>query len=234
MKQVIFKVILSFLCVFTLFNVISDYVDAAVSSGGARGGSSSVSSSSASRSSSSSSMSSSRAMQQARASQSAQSKQAQMSRSQSSMSHKQAMQQSKNYQQSKQSTVPKGNKSSVSNGDLIRQSKQSKAESMTKPMTRPVVPTTKRTYSQEHTMASFYNNFLFYNLILNHNNPNHYPTEASQFSNLKKQLKPHEKVYTITVKTKKGKRVISLPKKDYDKVKEGSYIKYENGQLKAS
>ena len=41
----------------------------------------------------------------------------------------------------------------------------------------------------------------------------------------------NEKVYTVTVKTKNGKRVIVVPKKDYEAVKKGDKVEYKNGQL---
>ena len=34
----------------------------------------------------------------------------------------------------------------------------------------------------------------------------------AQFNMLKQQMKPHEKLYTVTVKTKQGKRVVVVPK----------------------
>ena len=51
----------------------------------------------------------------------------------------------------------------------------------------------------------------------------------AQFHMLKQQMKPHEKLYTVTVKTKQGKRVVVVPKKQYDKIEKGKHIKVKNG-----
>ena len=51
----------------------------------------------------------------------------------------------------------------------------------------------------------------------------------AQFNMLKQQMKPHEKLYTVTVKTKQGKRVVVVPKKQYDKIEKGKHIKVKNG-----
>ena len=42
---------------------------------------------------------------------------------------------------------------------------------------------------------------------------------------LKQQMKAHEKLYTITVQTNKGKRLVVVPKKQYDKIKTGEKVK---------
>ena len=46
---------------------------------------------------------------------------------------------------------------------------------------------------------------------------------------LKQQMKPHEKLYTVTVKTKQGKRVVVVPKNNMTKLKKGKHIKVKNG-----
>ena len=51
---------------------------------------------------------------------------------------------------------------------------------------------------------------------------------------LKYHMKPSEKLYTLTVHTKKGDRVIVVPKRDYDKVQKGSHVEYNNCHLKVS
>lgn len=51
---------------------------------------------------------------------------------------------------------------------------------------------------------------------------------------LKKQMKDKETLYTVTVDTKNGERVIAVPKKDYDKIQKGSHIKYNNGKIEIS
>ncbi|MBM6506238.1 MULTISPECIES: hypothetical protein [Staphylococcus] len=42
-------------------------------------------------------------------------------------------------------------------------------------------------------------------------------------------MKNGEKLYTVTVDTKQGKRIVVLPKKQYDKVQKGQHIKIKNG-----
>ena len=42
---------------------------------------------------------------------------------------------------------------------------------------------------------------------------------------LKQQMKAHEKLYTITVQTNKGKRLVVVPKKQYDEIKNGEKVK---------
>ena len=42
---------------------------------------------------------------------------------------------------------------------------------------------------------------------------------------LKQQMKAHEKLYTITVQTNKGKRLVVVPKKQYDEIKTGDKVK---------
>ena len=48
---------------------------------------------------------------------------------------------------------------------------------------------------------------------------------------LKQQMKAHEKLYTITVQTNKGKRLVVVPKKQYDKIKTGEKVKIKNSVL---
>lgn len=48
---------------------------------------------------------------------------------------------------------------------------------------------------------------------------------------LKQQMKAHEKLYTITVQTNKGKRLVVVPKKQYDEIKTGEKVKIKNSVL---
>ena len=41
----------------------------------------------------------------------------------------------------------------------------------------------------------------------------------------------HEKLYTITVQTNKGKRLVVVPKKQYDEIKTGEKVKIKNSVL---
>ena len=52
--------------------------------------------------------------------------------------------------------------------------------------------------------------FLQYLFLNQHEKKN---SVDAQFHMLKQQMKPHEKLYTVTVKTKQGKRVVVVPKK---------------------
>ena len=47
----------------------------------------------------------------------------------------------------------------------------------------------------------------------------------AQFNMLKQQMKPHEKLYTVTVKTKQGKRVVVVPKNNMTKLKKENTLK---------
>ena len=47
----------------------------------------------------------------------------------------------------------------------------------------------------------------------------------AQFHMLKQQMKPHEKLYTVTVKTKQGKRVVVVPKNNMTKLKKENTLK---------
>ena len=86
-------------------------------------------------------------------------------------------------------------------------------------------------YSSQYIATTYYNNWLFY-YIFAHSFLNQHEKKNSvdaQFNMLKQQMKPHEKLYTVTVKTKQGKRVVVVPKKQYDKIEKGKHIKVKNG-----
>ena len=85
--------------------------------------------------------------------------------------------------------------------------------------------------SSQYIATTYYNNWLFY-YIFAHSFLNQHEKKNSvdaQFHMLKQQMKPHEKLYTVTVKTKQGKRVVVVPKKQYDKIEKGKHIKVKNG-----
>ena len=227
--------------VFAMVMVISFVIPQHVDAAGARGSSSATSSSSAASSasrsastsvssSSSSSMSRQSAINASRQSSINASKNATMRANQNStISRSQAKSQAKNYQKG---TVPKGNKGTISRTQAKYQSMQNK----TRPMTPPTKPMTKgSSYERQYMNTSFYNNWLFYYMVLNANQSQKEQKLMSvenQKKMLKQQMKPNEKTYSVTVKTDKGSRVITLPKKDYDKVQKGAKIEYSNGQLK--
>ena len=77
--------------------------------------------------------------------------------------------------------------------------------------------------------TSYYNNWLYFYFITSGMYKNKTNRVEYQKNMLKQQMKPHEKLYTVTVKTKQGKRVVVVPKKQYDKIEKGKHIKVKNG-----
>ena len=185
--------------------VLPHDTDAAVSSGGGRGAS--TSSGGGAKSSSPSST------------------------SRTSVSHQQMSNQvraNQAQQASRQASQAKNQSTSVSHRQLQKQTTLPKQSPKTLSIPKGTY-NLKRSYSDQWTHTSFYNNLLFYNLMTQ----NHL-SEMKQKALLQQHLKPKETIYTLTVHTKKGDRVITVPKKDYDKVHKGSHIEYQNGQLKVS
>lgn len=82
-------------------------------------------------------------------------------------------------------------------------------------------------YSSQYIATTYYNNWLFY-YIFAHSFLNQHEKKNSvdaQFHMLKQQMKPHEKLYTVTVKTKQGKRVVVVPKNNMTKLKKENTLK---------
>lgn len=84
--------------------------------------------------------------------------------------------------------------------------------------------------------TSFYNNWLFYYAIVNNRNEHKKKQSAAlsiqqQKDMLRKQMKKGETLHTITVQIKHGKRLIAVPKEDYDKVQKGATVHYHNGKV---
>ena len=88
--------------------------------------------------------------------------------------------------------------------------------------------------SAQFLSTGFYNNWLFYYAILNQGQNNKRSSVNYQLNMLKQQMKHNEELYTVTVKTKQGKRVIVLPKKEYDKIQKGDKVKIKNGVVQSS
>ena len=86
-------------------------------------------------------------------------------------------------------------------------------------------------YSSQYIATTYYNNWfiLLYFCTFVFNQHEKKNSVDAQFNMLKQQMKPHEKLYTVTVKTKQGKRVVVVPKKQYDKIEKGKHIKVKNG-----
>lgn len=225
--------------------VLTQQADAVTSSGGRASSSSSSSASSASRSSTSSTspVSRTQSMNQARQSQASQAnRQATLNsqrQSSQNISRSQAMNQAKQstLSRQKQGQLKNANGSTMSRSQALHQAKQAEnyrnMQSHTKSLMKPSGSfNTNKPYNQQYMHSTFYNDWLLYYLILN--NANHNQSLEKQKSMMKNQMIKNEKLYTITVNTKNGKRIIALPKKDYDNVKVGQKIHYKNGQLKAS
>ncbi|MCJ1656757.1 hypothetical protein MT342_09125 [Staphylococcus sp. NRL 21/187] len=193
---------------------ITNQLDAATSSGG----SSSSSSSSASSSSSSSSSA-------ARSSTS----------SSSSMSRSSAANASRSARQSSQRAAEQAARtSSITSTARMNSAKQRHGSNQYSSQTRSLL-NPKRRYSSSSPMAAqylstgFYNNWLFYYLLATHFHDQNKKDKSYQLNMLKHQMKKNESLYTVTIKTKHGDRVIVLPKKQYDKIKTGDKVKIKNG-----
>lgn len=85
-------------------------------------------------------------------------------------------------------------------------------------------------YNSQLRQSNYMNNIMMYYLLFNgiHNQNN----LKKQKSILMDQMNKDQKLYTITIKTKDGKKqLLSVTKKDYDKIKEGDTVKYSNNKL---
>ena len=202
------------LCKFSLITItfvtittiaLSTQLDAASTSGGS-------SSSSSSSASSSSSSASSRGTS-----------------SSSSMSRSSAANVSRAAQQSSQRASQQAAKSSQSKS---AQSKQYKTNSSTKSLVSPRRPySSSAAYQTQFMSTSFYNNWLYLYLFSSASQASQEKKNNVQYqmNMLKHQMKDHEKLYTVTVDTKQGKRVVVVPKKQYDKIQKGQHVKIKNG-----
>ena len=202
------------LCKFSLITItfvtittiaLSTQLDAASTSGGS-------SSSSSSSASSSSSSASSRGAS-----------------SSSSMSRSSAANVSRAAQQSSQRASQQAAKSSQSKS---AQSKQYKTNSSTKSLVSPRRPySSSAAYQTQFMSTSFYNNWLYLYLFSSASQASQEKKNNVQYqmNMLKHQMKDHEKLYTVTVDTKQGKRVVVVPKKQYDKIQKGQHVKIKNG-----
>lgn len=121
------------------------------------------------------------------------------------------------------------NRSNVSRSQAV----QNQTRSMS-PVGKPY--SSKASKNQQLMTTNFYNNWLLYYMVINTTQDNHKKSMSvdAQKDMLKKQMKDKETLYTVTVDTKNGERVIAVPKKDYDKIQKGSHIKYNNGKVEIS
>lgn len=129
-------------------------------------------------------------------------------------------------QMTQKASSTKSNLSKASQSSQNGALKQSTINSLSRPQ---IHAGQKQSYNQQMMSSNFINNWLFYYLILNSTHQNQ--TLEKQKSMMKHQLEHNETNYTITVNTKKGKRLISLPQKDYNKIKKGQTIHYKNGHI---
>lgn len=70
------------------------------------------------------------------------------------------------------------------------------------------------------------NNFLVYWIIISNQNQRE---QRQLYSKVAKQKKTN--IYTVTIKTPDGDKIISVNKKQYNKIKEGQEISYKNNKL---
>lgn len=239
-NNVLMKICMSLIVLLTSLSFILPQSVDAISTAGRSSSSTSSAASSASRASSSS-VSRSQSVSQARQSQASQaSRQATMN---SQRQSSQNISRSQAISQARQSTLSKQKQGQLRNSDgskmtrsqALHQSKQAEKyrnmSSRTKSLMQPKGSfNTNKSYSQQYMHSTFYNDWLLYYLIIN--NTNHQASIEKQREMLKNQMHKNEKLYTITIKTKQGNRIITLPKKDYDRVQEGQSVHYQNGQLK--
>ena len=155
--------------------------------------------------------------------------------SSSSMSRSSAVNASRNAQQSSQRAAQQAAKSNSMSSNKVAskyhqstRNQQFKSRSMMLSK-RPYSSGT--TYSSQFVTTSYYNNWLYFYLFASMSQNQHEKKNNIdyQMNMLKQQMKPHEKLYTITVQTKHGKRVVVVSKKQYDQIKTGQHIKIKNG-----
>lgn len=137
--------------------------------------------------------------------------------SSTSMSRSSAINASRNAQQSSQRAAQQATKSSRV---TATKNKGQQSVSSQKAQSRSLMPSQRpydssAPYSSQYIATTYYNNWLFYyifaySFLNQHEKKN---SVDAQFNMLKQQMKPHEKLYTVTVKTKQGKRVVVVPKK---------------------
>ena len=102
--------------------------------------------------------------------------------------------------------------------------------SSTKPLSRPyhsfITPTAP--YSDQRLASMYFNNTLFFWIVMQHHNLN----IKQQYHILQNNMTAKDKLYTITIKDKRDKEhLIVVPKKDYDAIQKGAHVKYKNGKL---
>ena len=205
--------VLKMISIMIIFNVLSLCILStnleAVTSSTSSASSSSSSSSSAVRSSTSSSSS--------------------MSRSSTMNASRVAKQSSQHaaQQASRTNSITYNNKASKFKQDTGKlQSQQARSMVSTRHRYRPGA-----SYTSQFMATSYYNNWLYFYFITSgmyKNKTNHVEYQKNM---LKQQMKAHEKLYTITVQTNKGKRLVVVPKKQYDKIKTGEKVKIKNSVL---
>ena len=130
-------------------------------------------------------------------------------------------------QASRTNSMTYNNKSSKFKQDTGKiQSQQARSMVSTRHRYRPGA-----SYTSQFMATSYYNNWLYFYFITSgmyKNKTNHVEYQKNM---LKQQMKAHEKLYTITVQTNKGKRLVVVPKKQYDEIKTGEQVKIKNSVL---
>ncbi|PTI79839.1 hypothetical protein BU064_03900 [Staphylococcus succinus] len=102
----------------------------------------------------------------------------------------------------------------------------SKSSSLARPHT---IYSAGSSYKDQRRAAMYFNNSLFYWIVMNNHNINMHKQQQL----LKQNMRPKEKLYTITVKGKDHKdHVLVVTKKDYDTIQKGAHVKYKNGEIK--
>lgn len=102
--------------------------------------------------------------------------------------------------------------------------------SSTKPLSRPyrsyVTPTTP--YNDQQLASMYFNNTLFFWIVMQHRNLN----IKQQHHILQNNMAKQDKLYTVTIEDKRHKEhLIVVPKKDYDAIQKGAHVKYNNGKV---
>lgn len=152
----------------------------------------------------------------------------------SSSSARASMSASRQASQNASANASRSASANASRSNVSRsQAVQNQTRSMS-PVSKPY--SSKASKNQQLMTTNFYNNWLLYYMVINTTQDNHKKSMSvdAQKDMLKKQMKDKETLYTVTVDTKNGERVIAVPKKDYDKIQKGSHIKYNNGKIEIS
>ena len=141
------------------------------------------------------------------------------------MSRSSAANASRTAQQSSQRAAQQAARSSSmkssANASKYRQSTQN-MRSQSRSLMAPRRPySSGAPYTSQYMATSYYNNWLYFYIIASssHDQQAKKDSVRYQMNMLKQQMKSNEKLYTVTVQTKKGKRVIVVPKNNTIKLR---------------